>query len=462
MLLAKRPLWIRWFRRASPPAARTPARQHVPRSLFGYIRAPGASAEALSAATNESLCDRLLAPPSPNVRLACAIEVLDRFAGADEGGRRDFLHLLAERYSADPARLELAISRYTAEPDATQLAELHAASEPRRLQILRHLHEAPNGTALLLAMRGVLLASGRDKPGVAALDGDFIHLFSMWFNGGILELRRLDWATSGAVLTKLMRYEAVHPVESWEALRARMEPADRRCYGFFHPRMADEPLIFVEVALTRDIPTRISDILSLERVPEDPSLADTAVFYSISNCQKALRGIPFGSALIQQAMDALHRELPALRRAITLSPIPGFARWLSKQEGSSLADGSLSKLLAQPDWHLDAMLAETVRAPLMRAAARYLTTTRGREADPVARFHLGNGARIEQLDWLGDTSARGLRQSHGLMVNYRYEPTRIERNLRAFRQNGIGVASGQVRRLARGPLPARLSWRPSL
>jgi len=394
----------------------------------------------------EALCDRLLSHASPSARLRAAMDIHNRFAAADDAGKRAFLTLLAERYTADPATLDRAIAAYQADRSAERLADLHAASEPRRQQILRRLNEVPNGTAMLLAMRSALLRTG----GLAALDGDFAHLFASWFNGGFLLLRQLDWSTSGAVLTKLMHYEAVHPIETWEALRARLEPADRRCYGFFHPMMDAEPLIFVEVALTQGIPVSIGDILRPDRTPLDPAMADTAVFYSISNCQDALRGIPFGGPLIKQVMDRLRREIPALRRAVTLSPMPGFAKWLAAQA----SEAALVEQLAVPDWHRDDALKE----PLLRAAARYLTTATGREADPVARFHLGNGARIEQLDWLGDTSPRGLRQSHGMMVNYLYDPAHIDANHFAFAQSGAIAASDRLRRQGRVDQPTRF-WR---
>ena len=431
-------------------------RRRLSIGIVRRLRALSGSADTVSGETTEALCNRLLVRASPAMWLACAAEILRRFTVADDAGKRTFLMLLAERYNADAERLTRAIERYRDDPAPERLAELHAASEPRRQQLLRRLNEAPDGTALLLAMRGALLEANRAMPGFSALDSDFAHLFAAWFNGGFLELRSLDWSAPGAVLARLMHYEAVHPIESWEALRARLEPADRRCYGFFHPRMGHEPLIFVEVALTAGIPTRIADLLAPERAPMDPEQADTAVFYSISNCQRALRGIPFGGPLIKQVMDLLRRELPSLRRAVTLSPMPGFAAWLRGQEAG---DTELPGALERPDWHQDAALARRVQAPLMQAAARYLTTATGRAMDPVACFHLGNGARIEQLDWLGDLSGKGLGQSHGMMVNYLYDPARIDGNLNAFARDGTVMASEQVRRLAASPAPARLFGR---
>ena len=395
----------------------------------------------LAGATLEALCDRLLSPASASAKLRTASEIHSRFDRMGDESKRAFLLLLAERYTADPERLALAIARYQLDPGGPQLADLHAASEPRRQQILRRLNEVPGGTAMLLAMRTALLRISRDAPGLAALDADFAHLFASWFNGGFLALRRLDWSTSGDVLAKLMRYEAVHAIESWEALQARLEPGDRRCYAFFHPTLDADPLIFVEVALTAAIPVSIQDILRTDRAPVEPGSATTAVFYSISNCQEGLRGIPFGGPLIKQVMDLLRRELPALKRAVTLSPLPGFARWLAAQP----EEAGLVAALGEQDWHRDAAL----RQPLTQAAARYLLLAAGRDADPVARFHLGNGARVEQLDWLGDTSAKGLRQSHGMMVNYLYDPAHIDANCRDYAEQGTIAASKRVRQLAR-------------
>ncbi|OJY66968.1 MAG: hypothetical protein BGP16_17260 [Sphingobium sp. 66-54] len=453
------PVEATWLRSIMADLRGGAVRRRLSSGIARRLRALNGSADALSGETTEALCNRLFVRASPGMSLACATEILRRFAAADDAGKRAFLALLAERYNADTERLTRAIERYRDDPAPERLAELHAASEPRRQQILRRLNEAPDGTAMLLAMRGALLAGDRAMPGFSALDSDFAHLFSAWFNGGFLELRRLDWSAPGAVLAKLMHYEAVHPIESWEALRARLEPADRRCYGFFHPRMGHEPLIFVEVALTAGIPARITDLLAPERAAMDPEQADTAVFYSISNCQRALRGIPFGGPLIKQVMDLLRRELPSLRRAVTLSPMPGFAAWLREQGAAGTVDAALLAALERPGWHQDAVLGQWVQTPLMRAAATYLITATGRRMDPVARFHLGNGARIEQLDWLGDLSEKGLGQSHGMMVNYLYDPARIDGNLNAFARNGTVMASEQVRRLAASPAPARLLGR---
>jgi malonyl-CoA decarboxylase len=405
--------------------------------------------------SSQALCDRLLSAESGSVKVRCAGELLDRFAAGPDAARVDFLNLLAGHYNADVARLQEAIAAYQAKPDAQSMARLHALSEPKRQQILRHLNQAPGGTAKLLQMRCEARRLSKEIPEYQALDADFAHLFASWFNGGFLILKRLDWSASGAVLTKLMDYEAVHEIESWQALRARLEPADRRCYAFFHPKMEDEPLIFVEVALTEAIPVTIEAILRYDRPVITPERATTAVFYSISNCQDGLRGIPFGGPLIKQVVDLLRSEMPDLRTTVTLSPMPGFARWLERAAHEDPWDRVLVDRLAQPGWH-ESDAAEAIRPALLKAAARYLLTASGRDADPVARFHLGNGARVEQLDWLGDVSAKGLRQSYGMMVNYLYDPNRIEENYRNYADSGRIEASHAVRRLLKDD---RATWR---
>jgi malonyl-CoA decarboxylase len=406
------------------------------------------------ALSDRELCDRLLSDEPAGVKARCAAELMDRFAAGPDAARIEFLTLLAGHYNADAGKLREAIAAWQADPDAQSLARLHALSEPKRQQILRQFNQVPGGTARLLKMRCEARRLAKDIPGYEALDADFAHLFASWFNGGFLTLKRLDWSTSGTVLTKLMDYEAVHEIDSWQALRARLEPPDRRCYAFFHPKMEDEPLIFVEVALTDAIPTTIDAVLRLDRPIIAPDRVTTAVFYSISNCQDGLRGIPFGGPLVKQVVDLLRSEIGGLRTTVTLSPMPGFARWLERAAHEDAADRQLVDRLT-PGWH-ETPDAHELRAPLMKAAARYLLTTSGRDADPVARFHLGNGARVEQLDWLADVSPKGLRQSHGMMVNYLYDPYRIEEHYRAYADTGQIEANQAVRRLLKSE---RSGWR---
>ncbi|MBE0704826.1 MAG: malonyl-CoA decarboxylase family protein, partial [Afipia sp.] len=293
------------------------------------------------------------------------------------------------------------------------------------------------------------------NPELQPLDEDFLHLLSSWFNRGFLVLQSVDWNTPALVLEKIIRYEAVHAIKNWDDLRNRLAPPDRRCYGFFHPRLVDEPLIFVEVALTKEIPGAIAPLLEEARAPIDPQQATTAVFYSISNTQRGLGGISFGNFLIKQVVEDLKREWPNLNTFVTLSPVPGFASWLARERAADnsaaldAADKEVLTAIDQPGWINDPAIAERVKPVLLAAAAYYFLEAkdkRGRLADPVARFHLGNGARLEKLDYLGDTSAKGLKQSYGLMVNYCYDLDDIEDNHEAFVEKGVIAASAVVRK----------------
>ena len=308
-------------------------------------------------------------------------------------------------------------------------------------------------------MRDQLIDALDHRDDLKAVDADFVHLFSSWFNRGFLVLRRIDWSTPAIVLEKIIRYEAVHEIRDWLDLRRRIDPPDRRCYAFFHPALVDEPLIFVEVALTPNIADAIAPILAVERAPLPPARANSAVFYSISNCQRGLAGVSFGHFLIKQVVEEICREMPRLSTFVTLSPVPGFAKWLAREranDGSPFLtadDRARLAALDLPAWWENKDTEDTVREPLLRAAASYFLaarTPRGVPVDPVARFHLGNGARLEQLDWLADTSPKGLEQSHGLMVNYLYDLDDIEKNHESYAASRTIVASNAVRRLARG------------
>jgi malonyl-CoA decarboxylase len=309
-------------------------------------------------------------------------------------------------------------------------------------------------------MREQLMDAMDHRDDLAVIDEDFLHLFSSWFNRGFLVLRSIDWSTPANLLEKIIRYEAVHTIRDWNDLRARIDSPDRRCYAFFHPALVDEPLIFVEVALTRGIPGAIDPILSAKRDPVEPERATTAVFYSISNCQRGLAGVSFGHFLIKQVVEEVSREIPRLATFITLSPAPNFAEWLERERAKtgsvalSAEDRTALAALDRPDWWRDEATAEMVREPLLRAAAWYYLRVhgaRGTPLDSVARFHLGNGARLERLNFLADTSERALQQSHGLMVNYLYDLEHIEQNHEAYAQQHAIVASGAVTRLVRTP-----------
>ncbi|HXW24089.1 MAG TPA: malonyl-CoA decarboxylase [Xanthobacteraceae bacterium] len=403
-------------------------------------------------------CEALLSGRGEASGVALATEILADYAELTTGPRIAFFEALATRFGPDRKRIAAAVAAWMRENSDETAAELHAASEPRRQELLRRLNLAPGGTAALVAMREQLMDALERREDLEAVDADFVHLFSSWFNRGFLVLRRIDWSTPAIVLEKIIRYEAVHEIRDWTDLRRRIDPPDRRCYAFFHPALVDEPLIFVEVALTADIADAIAPILAAPKDTRAPERATTAVFYSISNCQRGLAGVSFGHFLIKQVVEEISREMPRLSTFVTLSPAPGFAAWLARErtaEHSAMLaadDRARLTLLDKPEWWRDEDAAETLREPLLRAAAAYFLsarTPRGVPVDPVARFHLGNGARLEQLDWLADVSAKGLAQSHGLMVNYLYDLDHIERNHEAYAANRTIVASNAVRRLAR-------------
>jgi len=407
------------------------------------------------------LCEALLSGRGEASGVALARDILSRYAALTIGPRIAFFEALETTFGHDRGRIDAAIAAWRASPTAETAGELNAASEPRRLELFRRLNLAPGGTAALVRMREQLLAAVDHRDDLTAIDSDFVHLFSSWFNRGFLVLRRIDWSTSAAILDKIIRYEAVHQIRDWDDLRRRIDPPDRRCYAFFHPALVDDPLIFVEVALTREIPAAIAPILADQRDIVDPDRATTATFYSITNCQRGLSGVSFGHFLIKQVVEEVSREMQRVSTFVTLSPAPNFAAWLKReraQEASMALDDEDRAALAgldNPDWWRTPDIAESLREPLLRAAAWYYTRARngrGLPADAVARFHLGNGARLERLDWLGDTSERALAQSHGLMVNYLYDLDYIERNHEAYAQQHAVVAANSVSRLVRSPV----------
>jgi malonyl-CoA decarboxylase len=402
------------------------------------------------------LCEELLSNRGEASGVALAREILNRYAALTIGPRIAFFETLATRFGTDRNRIDAAIEAWRTMPSDVAAAELRAATEPRRQELLRRLNLAPQATSALVEMRGQLLETMARREDLAAVDADFAHLFSSWFNRGFLVLRRIDWSTPAVVLEKIIRYEAVHQIRDWDDLRARIDPPDRRCYAFFHPALVDEPLIFVEVALTREISPGIAPILELKREPLDPERATTAVFYSISNCQRGLSGVTFGSFLIKQVVAEVSREMPRLSTFVTLSPVPNFAGWLARQlgAGSVLAEADRTALagLEAGEWWNDPARIEEMREPMLRAVATYFMTARnpaGLPLDSVARFHLGNGARLERLNWPADLSERGRKQSFGVMVNYLYDLGDIERNHEAYAENRAITAASSIRKLAR-------------
>jgi malonyl-CoA decarboxylase len=354
----------------------------------------------------------------------------------DVDDRHSFQRYLATEFQPDRAALRAAAERYLADGSAEAAAALARAADPPRQELLRRINMAPGGTGALIAMRSELTAHLRGEPELKPLDADLRHLFASWFNRGFLELRRIDWQTPAAVLEKLITYEAVHEIKGWDDLRRRLAP-DRRCFAFFHPALPGEPLIFVEVALVQGLATAMPPLLAPETDEEaaraQAARADTAIFYSISNCQDGLRGISFGNFLIKQVVEELHAEFPQLERFSTLSPVPGFRRWLMRRlaEGSD-PDTALLPELERDGWWHDLAQGEKLRPALMRLCALYLTRQPSIRIDPVARFHLGNGARLERINWLGNAAPRAIRESFGIMVNYLYDHDTIEDNRKAF------------------------------
>ena len=396
----------------------------------------------------EALAGRLMSSQGEASGVALAERLLHAYAAMDDAARLRWFEVLASDYGPDEAALSDAVAAWRTAPGQAAAARLHDASEPRRQELFRRINLAPGGTAMLVEMRAAMLALLPGHPEFAPVDADFVHLFASWFNRGFLLLRRIDWSSPADLLEKIIRYEAVHEIDGFEDLRRRVAPPDRRCFGFFHPQMPDDPLIFVEVALTRGVASSITALLDVDRPVLDPAEADTAVFYSISNTQAGLRGISFGNFLIKQVVDELAHDAPNLKTFATLSPLPGFARWLR--------EAGLPEALARDDWQDDPEAAAALAPELATAAAHYLVEAKnghGKPLDPVARFHLGNGASLDRIDPFADRSPRGLDQSFGVMVNYRYDRASIEKNHEAYAATGTIACSSAVRRLAASTLP---------
>jgi malonyl-CoA decarboxylase len=416
------------------------------------LRRAGSSQARQDASGLMELCEALLSGRGEASGTAMAREVLDRYHDLDEAGRLSFFEMLTRHYGPDREKLAHAIEAWRAQPNDDDASDLHFASEPRRQELIRRLNRAPGGTSELVAMRADLLSAMKGHKDLAALDRDVVHLLASWFNRGFLVLRRIDWSSPANILEKIIRYEAVHEIRDWNDLRRRIDPADRRCYAFFHPALVDEPLIFVEVALTEQIPGAIAPLLAEDRPPVAVERARTAVFYSISNTQRGLGGISFGSFLIKQVVQELQRELPKLDNFVTLSPVPGFMQWLKQAPDVPISDDDRALLghLDTPDWTANAELAQQLRSVVEPLAAYYFLkarTPKGRLIDSVARFHLGNGARLERIDWLGDLSPKGLRESAGVMVNYLYRLDDIEKNHEAYADRYEVTASNAVKKL---------------
>ncbi len=428
------------------------------RSLLGFQETPGDSTR--QAAGLIDLCEALLSGRGEASGAALAQETLERYARAAPEGKLAFFNALARDYGPDLARVAKGLDDWRANPSEATASDLHFLAEPRRQELFRRLNRAPGGTAALVRMREDLLDFKRGDAGLETVDRCLAHLFASWFNRGFLVLRGIDWSTPASILEKIIRYEAVHEIRDWDDLRRRIDPADRRCYAFFHPALIDEPLIFVEVALTDTMPDAIAPLLAETRAVVRIDKARTAVFYSISNCQQGLAGISFGNFLIKQVVEELRRELPKLETYLTLSPVPDFMKWLkSPQAALGPDDKAATERIADPSWAAPPEKAEPLRKTIEALAADYFLNARtpgGRPADSVARFHLGNGARLERINFLGDCSLKALRDGAGLMVNYLYDPDHIEKNHEAYANQRIVAASSAVKRLLKSGGRSRL------
>lgn len=377
------------------------------------------------------LCLSLLSEVTEVSGLQLAGVILEKYHELDEKGRLDFFSFLNKDLDIDPDLLVDLAQKYQETQSPEIFKRLSEASEPRRKELFRRLNHAPGATADLVKMREQLLSLLRENPSYARTDFDFIHLLRSWFNRGFLVLRQITWDTSASILEKIVEYEAVHEIKNLEDLRRRLLPKDRRCFAFFHPSMPDDPLIFVEVALTNGVATSIQKVLSESREEIDLQGANSAIFYSISNCQEGLSGISFGNSLIKQVAQDLSREMPHLKTFVTLSPIPGLTKWI-KDEG-------LEKLVED-------------QGMLKQITAHYLVEAKGknrRPIDPVAKFHLGNGAIIHQINIDADLSEKGLLQSKGVMVNYLYDLSKISQNVELFSKEGEISANTTIKSLSR-------------
>jgi malonyl-CoA decarboxylase len=436
-----------------------------------------------------------------------AARLAQEYLSADEDGRHEFLRALAG-FDSDPEAVARAIERVNAARDVAERsaaqAQLRRALEPPRLRLLTQFTTIPDGVKFLVNLRAHLLRAANGDPLLGALEADLKSLLANWFDVGFLDLRRIDWSSPASLLEKLVGYEAVHRIRTWRDLKNRLD-SDRRCYAFFHPRMPDEPLIFVEVALVEGMATSVQRLLDEKAPVLDPREADTAIFYSINNCQRGLDGISFGNFLIKRVVSLLGAEFRNLKTFATLSPIPGFCRWLDRAliedpkllsdseaealleaapapvalpppepavagagpepapssaaapGGAEMPEGAraLRRILARRGWHRDDALAKALEPVMVRLCARYLLAESDprnpkRARDPVAHFHLSNGARVERINWRADISEKGLRESAGLMVNYLYDPAKIEDYHEDYVGEGRRPAAMALRRLARG------------
>jgi malonyl-CoA decarboxylase len=415
--------------------------------VWESVRQPPTMVSARAADHLVELCDSLLSERGEVSGARIAAEAMTAYEQLTEAGRDAFFTRLVDHYGADGGKVHLAIDNYRANPTPSRLHELQVAAESRRQELFRRLNTAPGGTRTLVQLRADLLRTLEDHPDRAIVDADLAHLFRSWFNRGFLVLQRIDWRTSALVLERLIQYEAVHQIQGWDDLRRRLDK-DRRCYAFFHPALPDEPLIFIEAALTQGIIGNVQPLLDPHAAIADPAEARCAIFYSITNCQLGLRGVSFGNFLIKQVVEDLSGEFRRLRKFATLSPVPGFRGWLSSHR--AFMSEELASLEVQEATTL-ARVSPALKEEILRLCAYYLLRAKRGHAplDPVARFHLANGARLARVHWLGDSSRAGIAASLGVTANYVYRVADVEANHEAYAKNFRVVTSSVLERLAR-------------
>jgi len=378
-----------------------------------------------------SLCNQLVSKNGEATLFSLAKSILEDFDSLSDEQKKTFFIELLKQFSVDRPSLKTALKDLDYS-DEGQLRKLHKLIEPKSQELFRRLNQAPNGTSSLLKMRESLLKSIKDSPELKSLDFDFVHLFKSWFNRGFLRLERIDWSTSANILEKIMEYEAVHDISDWQDLQNRVAASDRRLYAFFHPALPDEPLIFIEVALMNDVPDSIMPILDLSVVPIDPNSANTAVFYSISNCQMALKGVSFGSFLIKQVVSEIQKEFKEIKQFVTLSPVPGLRQWAHKMNSSK--DTELSDRISE-DISDCCNKEEIDQSALLRLTYHYLTQIKNKSGDainPVAHFHLGNGASIYKIHIDANSNQIAIDDSWGVMVNYLYDLDLVAKNHESY------------------------------
>lgn len=411
---------------------------------FGKVR--GTPVQKLN-----NLCKDLVSQKGAASGMALARAVVFHYQNLNEKDRLNFFTILLNEYGSDSLLIKEAAEEYISNPSEKSIDKIRTGVATKRLELFNRMNMAPNGTTAIVDMRRDLLRFLKNAPDLKPVDNDLKSLMISWFNPGFLELRRIDWDTEASILEKIIQYETVHNIENWNDLKQRLVE-NRRCFAFFHPALEDEPLIFVEVALTKGIAGSMETIF--KQVTTNKVKYDTAIFYSINNCQRGLRGIPLGNFLIKRVVAEIALEIPSIKKFSSLSPVTGFAKWFMKQTGLKEAnlpeiDKMTLMLLNKKDWHKDKRAIDKLQDQLLEACAHYLVKEkeRGRPINPVARFHFGNGAELYRINWMANTSAHGLEDSFGIMVNYRYDPKHIESNHEDYVRDGELAISKSVKAL---------------